>query len=159
MKAQIKEIGEIVIAGRKFLEVIPEDKNVDFMSAWMNFFEDIKDNFDMKNYKDCFGLSENMKMIDGKVAMDYVICMRKEAFDKVPEGFVTETIPGGKYAVYTYKGKIEEDKMSQFWNDIYSKWLGEEKLEPITTHAFEYYDHRWQDDSDDSELDIYVPIK
>ena len=159
MKAQIKEIGEIVIAGKKYLEVIPEDKNVDLMSAWMNFFEDIKDNFDMKNYKDCFGLSENMKMIDGKVAMDYVICMRKEAFDKVPEGFVTETIPGGKYAVYTYKGKIEEDKMSQFWNDIYSKWLGEEKLEPITTHAFEYYDHRWQDDSDDSELDIYVPIK
>ena len=79
MKAQIKEIGEIVIAGRKYLEVIPEDKNVDLMSAWMNFFEDIKDNFDMKNYKDCFGLSENMKMIDGKVAMDYVICMRKEA--------------------------------------------------------------------------------
>ena len=159
MKAQIKEIGEIVIAGKKYLEVIPEDKNVDLMSAWMNFFEDIKDNFDMKIYKDCFGLSENMKMIDGKVAMDYVICMRKESFDKVPEGFVTETIPGGKYAVYTYKGKIEEEKMSQFWNDIYSKWLAEEKLEPITTHAFEYYDHRWQDDSDDSELDIYVPIK
>ena len=82
MKAQIKEIGEIVIAGRKFLEVIPGETNVDFKSEWMNFFEDIKENFDMKNYKDSFGLCENMKMVDGKPAMDYVICMRKEAFDK-----------------------------------------------------------------------------
>ena len=43
MKAQIKEIGEIVIAGRKYLEVIPGETNVDFKSEWMNFFEDIKE--------------------------------------------------------------------------------------------------------------------
>ena len=159
MKAQIKEIGEIVIAGRKFLEVIPGETNVDFKSEWMNFFEDIKENFDMKNYKDSFGLCENMKMVDGKPAMDYVICMRKEAFDKVPEGFVTETIPAGKYAIYTYKGKIENGKITEFWENIYSKWLNEEKLEPIMTHSFEYYDMRWLGDNESSEFDVYIPIK
>ena len=157
MKAQIKEIGEIIVAGRKFFEVIPE--NEELMPEWTKFFEDIKENVDMENYKDCFGFSENMKIIDGKEAMDYVICMRKESFDKIPEGFVTETIPGGKYAVYTCKGKFEETKMFEFWNNIYSKWLIEDKLEPIMTHAFEYYDHRWQENSDESEYDIYVPIK
>lgn len=39
------------------------------------------------------------------------------------------------------------------------KWMPEEKLECIPEYSFEYYDERWIDDSDESELDIYVPIK
>ena len=162
MRAQIKEIDEIVIAGRKFLNVMPnenENFSLDFTKEWTKFFEDIKDVYDMSNYKEAFGLSENHKMIDGKVAMDYVICMRKEAFDKISSDFVVETIAGGKYAVYTYKGKIEDNKMRDFWNDIYSKWLSEDNLEPLMGQSFEYYDHRWQGDSENSELDIYSPIK
>lgn len=158
MRAQIKEIGEITIAGRKFLGIMP-DGDMDFSKEWMSFFEDIKDVFNMNNFKDAFGLSENHKMIDGKTAMDYVICMRKEGFEKIPSDFVVETIPAGKYAVYTYKGKIEDNRMCEFWNDIYSKWLGEDKLEPLMNQSFEYYDHRWQGNSDDSELDIYIPVK
>ena len=46
MRAQIKEIDEIVIAGRKFLNVMPnenENFSLDFTKEWTKFFEDIKD--------------------------------------------------------------------------------------------------------------------
>ena len=39
------------------------------------------------------------------------------------------------------------------------KWMPEEKLECSAGYSFEYYDERWADESDDSEFDIYVPIK
>ena len=93
------------------------------------------------------------------MSIDYTLAVSPECLTKIPENFIEEKIPAGKYAVYTYKGKITPEKINEFMTNIYSKWLGEDGLIPLMICDFECYDNRWIDDSDDSEFDYYVSVR
>ena len=155
MKAVIKELPEITIYGKKTKDVGPKTVG-DLPKAWGEFFEAAKGKFNPE-HMNSYGLSDNMRMTEE--LFDYTIGMEKESYTEIPEGFEEIKLPANKYAVYTFKGKIEGDNISKFIGYIYMKWMPEEKLECIPEYSFEYYDERWIDDSDESELDIYVPIK
>ena len=155
MKAVIKELPEITIYGIRTKGVSPKTVGK-LPEAWGDFFKAADGKF-RPEYMNCYGLSDNMNM--DTETFDYTIGMERESYTEVPEGFEEVKLPANKYAVYTFKGKIAGDNVSRFIGDIHMKWMPEEKLEYAAEYSFEYYDERWQDDSDDSELDIYVPIK
>ena len=155
MKAVIKELPEIIIYGKKTKDVGPKTVT-DLPKAWGEFFEAAEGKY-KPEHMNSYGFSDNMRM-DAEL-FDYTIGMEKESYTEIPEGFEEVKIPANKYAVYTFKGKIESDNVSKFIEDIYMKWMPEEKLECSAGYSFEYYDERWADESDDSEFDIYVPIK
>ena len=155
MKAVIKKLPGIIICGKKTKDVGPETV-ADLPKAWGEFFKDAEGKY-KPEHMNCYGFSDNMRM-DTEL-FDYTIGMERESYTEIPEGFIEVKIPANKYAVYTFKGKIESNNVSRFIEDIYMKWMPEEKLECSAGYSFEYYDERWMDDSDDSEFDIYVPIK
>lgn len=78
-------------------------------------------------------------------------------FSSVPEGMTTRTAPAGRYAVFTHKGTPA--KLEHTLRYIYGSWLpksGEELREaPTLTSRHENYNPN----SDDSETDIFIPIK
>ncbi|MCP1224023.1 GyrI-like domain-containing protein [Sebaldella sp. S0638] len=155
MKAVIKELPEITIYGKKTKDVSPETVG-NLIKEWVDFFEIVKGKYNPE-HMNSYGLSDNMRM--EAELFDYTIGMEKESYTEIPEGFEEITLPANKYAVYTFKGKIGGENVSKFIEDIYMKWMPEEKLEYGGEYSFEYYDERWEDDSDNSEFDIYVPIK
>jgi AraC family transcriptional regulator len=156
MKAVIKELPEITIIGKKTKDVNPEGV-MHLTDAWMDFFKEVDGKYKPENMNS-YGFTDNIRM--DLQLFDYTIGMERESYIEIPEGFEEIKIPANKYAVYTLKGKIEGGTVSEFIDNIFEKWLPEEKLECSSAgYSFEYYDERWIDDSDDSEFDIYVPIK
>lgn len=155
MKAVIKELPELRIVGRKFTKV--NDKILEMTSEWGKFFQDINGKVEIEKCDVSFGISSNVDM--EKKIFDYMIGLKKEVYTKIPEEFTEEVLPANKYAVYTFKGKIDGENVTEFMNNIFYKWMPEEKLEVALNICLEYYDSRWKDDSEESEFDVYVPIK
>lgn len=87
----------------------------------------------------------------------YMACCEVSAVDSIPEGMIARTIPACKYLVFTHKGSV--DNLGETYDFIYGKYIPNANYEIQTKVDFELYDERFNPDSPDSEMDIYIPIK
>lgn len=79
-------------------------------------------------------------------------------FPEIPPGMAGKTLHGGRYAVFTHKGSM--DKLAVTYDYIWSTWIIYSGYELDLRDDFEFYDERFRgQDHEQSELDIYVPIK
>jgi AraC family transcriptional regulator len=76
----------------------------------------------------------------------------------IPEGMTYKNVPAHGYAKFTHKGPIS--KIMDTYNYIYEEWLPQSGYEyDWAACEVEWYDERFKIESEDSEFDIYVPIK
>ena len=75
---------------------------------------------------------------------------------RVPDDMVAKMIPKAEYAVFTAIGKMP-DSIQDTTKYIHREWLPKSKFQHADSPEFELYDER-SDDSENSEVDIYVPI-
>lgn len=88
---------------------------------------------------------------------NYICCTEVEAPEPVPEGMVAERVPASKYAVFTHRGPA--DKLGDTYDYILGRWLPNSDFEINKSgHDFELYDERFTN-GEDSEMEIYIPIK
>lgn len=87
----------------------------------------------------------------------YMVCTEVKDFNEVPSGMLKKVIPAGRYAVFTHKGKI--DKLEHTMNYIFGSWLPKSGEELRDAPDLEIYDQRFVADSENSELDIYIPVR
>lgn len=70
----------------------------------------------------------------------------------------SKVLKGGKYAVFTHKGKL--DTLHMTYEFIWGTWVLCSGYEIDLRDDFEFYDERFLGpDQDASEFDIYIPIK
>ncbi|MCH9611786.1 MAG: hypothetical protein S4CHLAM102_02600 [Chlamydiia bacterium] len=81
-----------------------------------------------------------------------VLGCKVSSFDEVPEGMVSQVVPGGTFEKFVAKGNLNEGAVFHAWQKI---WQTE--LDRAYTCDFEVYDERSQDPSD-AEVDIYVAL-
>lgn len=89
----------------------------------------------------------------------YIVANEISQVENVPEGMIIETIPSRKYAVFTHIGSIRNiQKTHRYINE---DWLlNNPRYERVPFGAeFEWYDARFSMVSEDSELDLYIPIQ
>jgi AraC family transcriptional regulator len=91
-----------------------------------------------------------------QAAFTYVAAVEVERIADVPPGLVALTIPASTYAVFTHNGHISRlpDTVKQVWGH----WLPSSRYTHVPTPDFELYDERWDPETGDGEIDIYVPI-
>ncbi len=78
--------------------------------------------------------------------------------EDIPEGMVAKLLRGGKYAVFTHKGKINNLMMT--YDYIWGTWIPYSGYELDLRDDFECYDDRFLGPDDDrSQFDIFIPIK
>ena len=87
----------------------------------------------------------------------YLACAEVSGTDDVPTGMMSRTLPSGRYAKFTHRGKL--DRFEHTMNYIYGSWLARSGEELRDAPEIEVYDERFVPDSDESELDIYIPIR
>lgn len=76
---------------------------------------------------------------------------------EIPEGMEALTIPQGLYAVFHYKGN--PDNGADVFRYILTEWLPQSGYRLDARPHFEILGERYKNNSDDSEEDIYIPIK
>jgi predicted aldo/keto reductase-like oxidoreductase/predicted transcriptional regulator YdeE len=89
----------------------------------------------------------------------YIVSNEVSSVEVVPEGMIAEKIPAQKYAVFTHLGKL--NNLGETYQYIYGDWLiNNTRYERVPfAPEFEWYDQRFNINSDDSELDLYIPIR
>lgn len=87
----------------------------------------------------------------------YIAGAEVKSLDKIPGGMMAMTIPAGKYAIFTHKGRLE--KLSFTMKYIYGSWLPKSGEKLRDAPDLEIYDQRFNPDSEDSEFDICIPIE
>ena len=87
----------------------------------------------------------------------YYACTEVTSFKDIPEGMVSKIIPAGDYAVFTHKGVVENIEHTLRY--IYGAWLPSSKKELRDAPDLELYDHRFKPNSENSEIELYIPIK
>lgn len=77
--------------------------------------------------------------------------------EDVPAGMIVQKIPASKYAVFTHKGPLSA--LPQTIQYIMGTWVPQNsELHKKGAPNLELYDHRFNPETLDGEIDIYIPI-
>lgn len=77
-------------------------------------------------------------------------------FDILPLDMVSYEIPETLVAVFTHKGSLEN--LGDTYDYIYEQWLPESGYQLGEGDELEWYDARFDYGSEDSEMDIHIPV-
>jgi hypothetical protein len=112
-----------------------------------------------KDQSHALAISIVTKELADKGENRFIVCNEVSQVENVPEGMISETFPAQKYAVFTLIGRM--NNLGESYRYIYGEWLpNNPNYERVPFGPeFEYYDQRFSLNSDDSELDLYIPIR
>lgn len=151
MEPRIVDLPEFTVVGMKYFG---NNQNGEIAQMWTRFIPRIagipfKTGPFMSSYGVCYDANENDEFA-------YVSGVAVSCTDQVLEGMVVKTVPAGRYAVFTHRGKL--DTLRDTYQQVYGSWVPQSGLSVRGGLDFEYYDERFKDGCDDSEVDIYIPI-
>ncbi len=156
VQPEIKYIDDIYVAGIHGVASIN-----DIYSLWQRF-RDVADTIPNKHHSErTFGICEQLQethTLNYDMDFSEVIGLEVTCYDNLPNGIVTKTIPAGKYAVFTHRGLLGE--LLKTYEYIWGTWVLLTKEILDWRGDFELYDKRFLGrDNEQSEMDIYIPIK
>jgi AraC family transcriptional regulator len=160
IQPQIKEIPETKIIGLRGISTI---RNNMIPRLWGQFnprILEIKNRAEkMKGYGICeVDPDYDMKKFNENTEFSELVGVEVDNFNSIPERMTAKTLTGGKYAVFTHKGKI--DFLNMTYDYIWGTWIPCSGIEVDLRDDFEFYDERFLGpNEDESEFDIYIPIK
>lgn len=156
VQPEIKYIDDIYVAGIHGVASIN-----DIYSLWQRFI-DVADTIPNKHHSGrTFGICEQLQethTLNYDMDLSEVIGLEVTCYDNLPDGIVAKTIPAGKYAVFTHRGLISEIRKT--YEYIWGTWVLLTKEVLDKRGDFELYDKRFLGrDNEQSEMDIYIPLK
>lgn len=156
IQPQIKCIGEIYVAGIRGTAALDN-----LFSLWEQFGEKLGGIPHKHLSTRTFGVCEyldNIPVANYDMELTEVIGVEVTSFGNMPTDIIVKTIPAGKYAVFTHKGSLSD--ILKTYQYIWGTWamLTSETID--NRDDFELYDERFSGrENDNSEVDIYIPIK
>lgn len=147
------------------MECVANNQNGEFGRLWGEFLPrigEIKNNSRQCGAYGVCGCGPECEPEKGickceQTGFSYMACVEVSDTDQIPAGMVARTIPASKYAVFTHQGSL--DKLMDTYNYVYQTWLPTSGCELSGSFCFEVYDERFNPVGENSELDIYVPVK
>ncbi len=127
------------------------------MKLWMDFFNiqpEIPETVDQNIYGiTYYGDDYNPETMEG---YSYLVGMEVISEVKMPEGLVLHKVPDGFYAVFEHHGKIE--KIDATYEYIFGEWMNLSGFKSAPQDVFEMYGINFEPDSDESVMEIWVPV-
>lgn len=154
LKPKIINKNEFKIVGMKYYGA---NKNNEISQLFNKFFSRISEVKNRIDIKTSLGVCEYVPDLTSETEFSYIACVEVSSLDEIPVGMVGQVVPGNKYAVFTHKGSI--DKLGDTYEYIHGTWFPKSGYQPALANDFELYDERFSPNSDESEMDIYIPIK
>lgn len=102
-------------------------------------------------------LRDSIREDDDETRFTFLAARVVKNFDILPPDMVSYEIPETLVAVFTHKGSLET--LSETYDYIYEQWLPESGYQLADGDELEWYDARYDYDSEDSEMDIHIPVR
>ncbi|MGM7684957.1 GyrI-like domain-containing protein [Cytobacillus sp. Hm23] len=157
LEPTIKEMDEMVVVGLECHTSMTEmQKNNPIHGLWMDFMS-LENSIPFRKDKNVtYGVCYDENKETGDFV--YAAAVEVEKVDQLSDKLVTKTIPAQRYLVFTHKGLISE--LGKTFGYIFEDWLPQSNYEVVNSASFELYGERFLGpDNDQSETDIYIPIK
>ena len=107
----------------------------------------------------CFPLNDTVDHVEGECW--YMAAFEIKAKDIVQgrsEGNLEiKVVPAGKYAIFTHRGSLRNLDLTMKY--IYGSWLATSDQQLREAPDLEMFSENYYPQSEDSQLDLYVPIK
>jgi len=156
VQPKIESIDEIHVAGIRGTAALDN-----IFSLWKQFGEILDSIPDKHSLARTFGIceyKENFPIANYDMELTEVVGVEVTSYDSMSANIVTKTIPAGKFAVFTHKGSLSN--ILKTYQYIWGTWVLLTKETLDNRDDFELYDERFLGrDSEQSEMDIYIPIK
>lgn len=155
LEPEIVELGDMTVVGLQMLyslkcNLIPQ--------LWERFTPRIHEIKDVAREDVGLEVSYDMWGSEEKETFFVIAGLIVNSTEHIPEGMTYKHISAHKYAKFTHRGPISE--IYSTYNHIYKEWLPASEYEHDDQGCeVEWYDERFKMESEDSEFDIYVPIK
>jgi len=154
MEPKIIEKNKFMVVGMKYYG---SNNNNEIPELWKRFRPRMDEIKNAANGNVAMGVCEFVDNLTDESKFTYFACLEVSSLEDIPRGMEGFTVEKNKYAVFTHKGSV--DRLGDTYEYIYGSWLPKSEYEPAKSHDFEYYDERFNPGDENSELDIYIPIK
>lgn len=154
MEPKIVARDEFMIAGTEY---IGKNENGEISRMWgEEFLPRVQEIKNAVNPCVFYGLCSTIEnSVNGE--WSYIAGVEVNNIDSIPPGMVGRVIPAATYAVFTHTGPLTT--LHNTFENIHQIWLPDSGYEKAADYDFEYYDERFKHMAEDSELDIWVPVK
>lgn len=164
MTPQFKETKGMLIVGMgaPFISILSPDRNnfIVIPKLWSDYVPRISEIPHRINPQISYGVCAKPPEGCGSNRPDecyYIAGSEVSRIDTLPPGMTSMKISAGRYAVFTHRGKL--DTLGHTMNYIYGNWLPTSGIELRDAPDLEIYDKRFKPHSEDSEMDIWIPVK
>ena len=153
---------KVIGMNTRFISIMsPERNNFDILpKLWRDYLarsREITSRLSPFNIGVCEQVPEGARTRPTPDECLYMAGAEVKNFDLVPDGMMTKVIPAGRYAVFTHKGQLET--LEHTMNYIYGSWLPKSGEELRDAPDLEIYGERFKYGQEDSEVDLYIPIR
>jgi len=92
-----------------------------------------------------------------KGLFEVFVGLQVKRLETVPVDLLVKILPSAEYAVFTLQG----EQISSDWHLEIDQWIAAAGYQGALPFSFQYYDERFKglDQIEDSQLDIYMPVK
>lgn len=158
MEPRIETLNEKKLIGKYLKMSLSNDRTAELWRSFMPEKRHIKNNIG----NDLFCLQiydESLEFKDFNPDTEYEkwAAIEVSDFNGIPEEMSEYTLKGGLYAVFTYKGKASN--FAPTFRYIYYQWLPNSEYELDKRTHFDLLGSKYKNNEDDSEEEIWVPIK
>lgn len=135
-------------------------KNNTIPQLWDRYMEQMEDLKKIALEAPCYGIClemDNCENFNENTPFKYMAASIVAAdATPLPEMEVI-TVEAAKYAIFEHHGSLET--LGKTYNNIFGKWLQENKLEPENKKQLEVYGEKFKYGEADSVLEIWIPVK
>ncbi len=146
------KMGELIMVGLEITDTMEQEA---YMKLWAKFFE-ISEKIPNAIGDAYYGVSFSSNNAEGKDAWGYMVAAEVKSPEGIPQEFVVRKIPARRYIVFEHKGPIQT--ISNLYQYIYGVYSQSGKHNILAAETLERYDHRYLEDSENSLMEIWVPI-
>lgn len=160
MKPEIKTIDNFSVVGMEIQTNLKDNK---IPQLWMSFMPRMQEIKHINSKNVGYGICKHDENISPETFTDDTIftsvaSMGVDKVEDVPEGMFSLEVKGGKFAVFTHKGNLNNLKTT--YEYIYGTWLPNSSFELDKRDDFERYDNRFMGpENNASEMEIWIPVK
>ncbi len=156
---QIKVKPELLIAGCEapFIHALsPEANNGEVIpQVWDRLMNHLQ-TFPHQSCEPMYGLIEQRQERPHPHELWYVAGVPASPETPVPDGMVLKVVSAATYAVFTHRGPMSS--IGETVGYAYREWLPQSGFELADGPDVELYDGRFDCESDDSEMEYWIPV-
>ena len=89
--------------------------------------------------------------------MDHLVAVEVSRFDGIPDEYTRLRLAPATYAVFTHKGPVM--RIRETWSAIWGDWVPNSGREIADAPTFERYDERFNPETGDGEVEIWLPLQ